>query len=388
VGPALAWLGPFGSERRTREVALVLQSAGIGHYASHGGFVAVAATDGPKARAAVDAYLQENRDWPPREARERPRYAGLPWIAAAFALFVIGLVEARTGDGRRELRAFADGSRTVRARQLAAGAALRAWQVASVIVEEPGAVAWVADRPALDLSGVGASGRLPFARAARLGEGAVVELVDRLAHDARPEFFAVTPGRWPTLAAFLGRREASFGTGGPLAQALGPLELSRADWSSLGGGELDAPAALRPEERVVDVLDVGDLVSERAHAYTPSHDGAFRVEHRVLPHPRDASRDRFDAGRRVGIGAPESFVLAIAAGGGRLVLRSATAARRSVEVRADGNALGTLELAPNAGWTEGSLALPASLTGRVRFELEALDAPFLDCHAWSIGPAG
>ncbi len=89
VVPALAWLGPFGSERRTREVALVLQSAGIGHYVSHGGFVAVAATDGPKARAAVDAYLQENRDWPPREARERPRYAGLPWIAAAFALFVV-----------------------------------------------------------------------------------------------------------------------------------------------------------------------------------------------------------------------------------------------------------------------------------------------------------
>jgi membrane associated rhomboid family serine protease len=89
TGPALAWLGPFGSERRTREVALVLQSAGIGHYASHGGFIAVAATEGPKARAAVEAYLQENRDWPPRETRERPRYAGLPWIAAAFALFVV-----------------------------------------------------------------------------------------------------------------------------------------------------------------------------------------------------------------------------------------------------------------------------------------------------------
>ncbi len=87
--PQLAWLGPFGSERTTREVALVLQSMGIEHITASGGMIAVAAADATRARAVVTAYARENRDWPPRRTRERARYAGLPLVALAFALLVV-----------------------------------------------------------------------------------------------------------------------------------------------------------------------------------------------------------------------------------------------------------------------------------------------------------
>ena len=88
-------------ERKTREHALVLQSMGVWHTARPtyaGYFLLVREADEARARASIERYEEENRDWPPRPRRERPSFVGTPlapilFVAlAAFFLVATGPV--------------------------------------------------------------------------------------------------------------------------------------------------------------------------------------------------------------------------------------------------------------------------------------------------------
>ncbi len=85
-------IGPYHHERALREAALVLSSMSIPHVAhrsSAGGMLLVHDTDYDRAREHLDRYEEENRNFPPPRAVERPRYGGWPLVAAAFAALVI-----------------------------------------------------------------------------------------------------------------------------------------------------------------------------------------------------------------------------------------------------------------------------------------------------------
>lgn len=86
--PGLRSLGPLHSERRARDWALVLQSMSIWHVlraGAEGWVLFVREEDGVRAAASIARYETENRDWPPRRVRERPRFAASPWAAITFA---------------------------------------------------------------------------------------------------------------------------------------------------------------------------------------------------------------------------------------------------------------------------------------------------------------
>ncbi|MEJ7730737.1 MAG: rhomboid family intramembrane serine protease [Polyangiaceae bacterium] len=90
--PALPWglrsLGPVHSERRARDWALVLQSMSIWHvlrWSAEGWMLFVRDDDGVRAAASIARYETENRDWPPRRVRERPRFPASPVAALTFA---------------------------------------------------------------------------------------------------------------------------------------------------------------------------------------------------------------------------------------------------------------------------------------------------------------
>jgi membrane associated rhomboid family serine protease len=88
--PGLAQIGPV-HERRARDWALVLQSMGLWHVRRHAGFGWVLwVNEGDRARAerAIQRYEQENRDWPPREARERPRFGASPVAPLLFLALI------------------------------------------------------------------------------------------------------------------------------------------------------------------------------------------------------------------------------------------------------------------------------------------------------------
>jgi membrane associated rhomboid family serine protease len=87
--PGLVALGPVASERKARDWALVLQSMSIWHAIrrSNAGWVLLV-NDAEYAQAArsIDHYEAENRDWPPRPARERTRHPSSVAIPVVFAL--------------------------------------------------------------------------------------------------------------------------------------------------------------------------------------------------------------------------------------------------------------------------------------------------------------
>jgi membrane associated rhomboid family serine protease len=89
--PGYVALGPVAGERKARDWALVLQSMSIEHAIRRGyaGWILLV-RDADYARAAqsIDGYEAENRDWPPRPARERSRHAGSPVVPAMFAVLV------------------------------------------------------------------------------------------------------------------------------------------------------------------------------------------------------------------------------------------------------------------------------------------------------------
>ncbi|WP_245678533.1 rhomboid family intramembrane serine protease [Chondromyces crocatus] len=86
-GFGLTALGPVYGERKAREWALVLQSSEIWHLVQHtraGWVLLVRDEDYVRASGSIDRYEAENRDWPPRPQRERPRH---PQSAVAVVMF-------------------------------------------------------------------------------------------------------------------------------------------------------------------------------------------------------------------------------------------------------------------------------------------------------------
>lgn len=104
-GSPLIEIGPFATERGLREAALVLRSMSIPHqvgYAAAGGVLVVHERFRARAVDALRRYGEENRDWPPRRAAERPRYAGWSVVVLAFAVllgfaFITGPSKAPSG---------------------------------------------------------------------------------------------------------------------------------------------------------------------------------------------------------------------------------------------------------------------------------------------------
>lgn len=81
-------IGPVYGERKAREWSLVLQSIEIWHVVHHtqsGWVLLVRDQDYERARTSIDKYEVENRDWPPKRARERPRH---PESRVPLAMFV------------------------------------------------------------------------------------------------------------------------------------------------------------------------------------------------------------------------------------------------------------------------------------------------------------
>lgn len=104
--PGLTAIGPVMPERKIREWALVLQSSELWHvvqYTPAGWVLLVRDEDYDTAATSIDRYEAENRDWPPRRPRERPRHppsivAGVAF--AALALFFFLVTGPASGGGR------------------------------------------------------------------------------------------------------------------------------------------------------------------------------------------------------------------------------------------------------------------------------------------------
>ncbi len=251
---------------------------------------------------------------------------------------------------------FARASRNIRDQHVRTGRLLSALEPrpTRVLVGDAGAIPYMSDLPALDIIGLGGYRGLPFARATRQGVGAAIELLERMPPDQRPDLFAIYPGWWGTFPLWFGDVIAEVPVTGNVICA-GPAKvLYRPRWASLEGS--GTPFRLLPGERVVATVDVADLVSENEQGY--SLDAIGFIDMKLLPDPRQPSRDVWDAGRVTPEGKSHRFRLSgfVAGRSGRLLLRVAPTQRAELEVHGVGDTPSTFELAPSEGWVE--LAVP------------------------------
>jgi rhomboid protease GluP len=102
----LTAIGPVALGHKAREWALVLQSSELWHLVRHtsaGWVLLVRDADYALAASSIDRYESENRDWPPRVTRERPRHppSMVPAVAfAALALFFFLVTGPASAGGR------------------------------------------------------------------------------------------------------------------------------------------------------------------------------------------------------------------------------------------------------------------------------------------------
>jgi hypothetical protein len=239
-----------------------------------------------------------------------------------FALAALGIATAAAGL-KAEAAFFANASANVHDQQVEVGRRLAARMPpnASVLVGDAGAIPYVSGRHAVDALGLGGYHGRPFARAGALGEGATVELIERMAPGERPRFMALYPNWFGGITSTFGHEvdrvsiAQNFVCGG-LTKVI-----YEADWSALADDATSEDEDGSRFGRVVEALDVADVESEKAHSYqSPAPLGGWtafdvRLDARGVR--------RFDAGRTIPEGQREAFTIRNAAPrGASLVVRT------------------------------------------------------------------
>jgi hypothetical protein len=328
------------------------------------------------------------------------RVAGALAIAAVFW-------RAQLPRMRDQIWFFGRASRNIRDQHIVAGGVLKRLGADRVLVGDAGALLYSADIAGIDLIGLGGYHDLPFARAGVHGLGASLELIERVDLEDRPDAMALYPGWWGDLPAIFGRRVAAVPVFGNVICGGSEKVIYRADWAPLD--RLGRPRALRRGERVLDEVDVADLVSEKAHGYVFPHPAAGFVDFRVLADPGDRTRDLFDAGRVIGPGQGETMRVLTASGPQRLLLRVTPEMKAKIDVQIDGRTVGQIVLAgvpdgraPAGGeskedgtrraqsgaWLEAALDLPDVGEGSADLALVAAEGAFTDFHVWIVTSGG
>ncbi|MGE5785366.1 MAG: hypothetical protein ACM3ZE_12280 [Myxococcales bacterium] len=322
-----------------------------------------------------------------RTIQQKAWLPSFAWSAAA-SLLAGSFLFHQYPRWRQQVWLFGRACRNIAEQQIRTGQLLKAGQLGSfrrVLVGDAGAIPYFSELPAADAIGLGGTLGLPFAQAVNLGVGATVELIERLPPDDLPARMALYPSWWDLLPAWFGKRIDEVAIHGNVICGGVSKVLYEAEWRGLQASS--RPLELAPGERVVDELDFADIVSEKAHDYqlTSKHSGY--VVMKVLPVPRDPSRDLFDAGRLVFHGAKSRFFLRGLRRGEAmsLIFRAAPDRRMAFEVRVDGRGAGSVVFDGASVWQELALALdPRYLREYVSVELVPESSEHILYHLWVV----
>ena len=311
-----------------------------------------------------------------------------PWASRAVlvALALLFAWDHQLPKMRDQKWFFGRASRNIRDQHLTLGKYLTELKPRRVLVGDAGAILYESDRPGLDIIGLGGYRALPFARAGVHGLPATLELIERIPDKDRPDILAIFPTWFGQLPLwFSSEILRRFPVEGNVICGGYEHIVYRADWHILGTGQQirfmpKGTRKLRAE------IDVGDLVSEERNEYTFSRPGNGFTEMKILPDPADTRQDMFDGGRRIAVGARESFVIRSLSTNTayQLVVRTAPEKKTTVRVYVNGRPNGVLAIEQTESWIEPSIAIdPANIGTDSRIEL-VNDGPgdFVDYHAW------
>jgi hypothetical protein len=254
-----------------------------------------------------------------------------------------------------------------------------------ILVGDAGAIQYFSDLPGVDAIGLGATRGLPFARAVRLGIGATVELIERMPPQERPDLMALYPSWWKDLPLWFGRPIFELDIAGNVICGAPNKVVYSAEWRGLNSDSL--PFVVEPGWHVVDELDVADLVSEASHDYGLFDHHSGYVLMKILPHPREPSRDVFDAGRILFQGNRARFRFSnfLAGQKARLVIRAAPAEPMNCRVSLGDKELGKFTQLPRDAWQESTLEINGNLVkGAANFEIISDRGECNLFHIWAL----
>ena len=99
----------------------------------------------------------------------------------------------------------------------------------------------------------------------------------------RPDVMALYPSWWGDLPTYFGEFIAAVPVRGNVICGGAEKVLYRANWRAMD--RRGSPRSMHSDERIIDQLDVGDLLSERMHDYDFPRPGMGFVRYRVLADP-------------------------------------------------------------------------------------------------------
>jgi len=296
-------------------------------------------------------------------------FVGAAVLAASLALASRGLP--------RQTEHFARASKNIFEQQVAVGKRLAPMHPRRVLVGDAGAIPYFSDAPPLDGLGLGGYHDFPFARASVQGTPAVIELIERMPTEERPDVLAIYDSWWPGVGARFGHELFRQRIDDNVICADPEKAVYRADWS-----KLEDRAAI--SRALLDRIDIGDLIDEREHrvSFTTPHAGYI-----VDAERRDASgRLVWDAGRVLAADQWLELEVAVTSGGPvRLSCVTDGETGASVALRgAFGERVGDVGPIDEGAWGRVSFDLPA-VTAHERLRLEVLRSAFR-CFSIEIAP--
>ncbi len=251
---------------------------------------------------------------------------------------------------------------------------------ARVGVNDTGAIAYFGERSTFDVVGLTTRTEGPYWVA---GTASRFEHYERLRSTSAadlPTHFIVYP-QWMDMPCVLGQplREATVTDSSILGGQT--MRAYVADWSALGSGE-------RPwstSAATIDVLDVADLDSERAHAY--DLDGAHDQEETLKEGTAPDGAPVVDGGRTRRV--REAFNVRLRRGAAaRGIVRIEGSAGSQVRILAGGEPVGGFDLGDGGDdWSERSFDVPASVAADpTHIELRVGGGLVTTYHYWFVTP--
>ncbi len=312
--------------------------------------------------------------------RSRPLWLRLNVVAAitlALSLFYIGQVPRF----RDQVWFFGRASRNILEQHVRAGSALRKAKprLHRILLSDAGALPYASGLPAFDLIGLGGYGRLPIAGASRQGVGAAIELLQYVPASDLPDVMALYPSWWGDFVLWFGRVVDDFPVRGNVICGGASKVIYAPRWAPiLHSGE---PIKLTPTQKIVDTIDIADVISERAHDVSWDRPAQGYVSMKLLPDARNPKTDLWDAGRLISTHMSLGFSVAknTAPAQRTLLIRTAPARPARLELHSQDGLIATIEIESADHWEEHSVPLP-SLGEKNRFFLKPVEGEVILYH--------
>lgn len=324
-------------------------------------------------------------DWAIQAARAPAlRYGTLIPLLAAVVLFTAGQSERM----REQVWFFGRASRNILEQHVRAATYLAEVKPPRnrVLLSDAGAIPYISDLPAFDLIGLGGYGGLPIAGASRQGVGAAIELLEYVPLEDLPDVMALYPSWWGDFILWFGRRVHEFPVRGNVICGGASKVIYAPLWTPLLNS--GTPFAIRPEERVIDTLDLADVLNERAHEASFNREAQGYVDMKLLPDIRSPDRDLWDAGRLLSFQMELSFWLdGFHAQATDLLIRVAPAQDVTLEVSANGKVANVTSIEAQDAWQEVRVPL-GKLQGRTPMMIRPIEGELHVYHIFAVEAGG